>query len=51
MSKVSSKEEKHIILEMTILDVVSRYRGSGPFLKNMMNRAVYVFVVRLFLKL
>lgn len=27
MSKVSSKEEKHIIPEMTILDVVSRYRG------------------------
>lgn len=28
MSKVSSKEEKHIHPEMTVLDVVSRYKGS-----------------------
>jgi hypothetical protein len=34
MSKVSSKEEKHIILEMTILDVVSRYRGSETIFKK-----------------
>jgi len=28
MSRVSSKEEKHILPEMTVLDVVSRYKGS-----------------------
>jgi len=28
MSRVSSKEEKHILPKMTVLDVVSRYKGS-----------------------
>jgi len=34
MSKVNSKEEKHILPEMTVLDVVSRYRGSEAIFKN-----------------
>lgn len=34
MSKVSSKKEKHILPEMTVLDVVSRYRSSEAIFKN-----------------
>ena len=34
MSKVSSKEEKHILPEMTVLDVISRYKGSEAILKE-----------------
>ena len=34
MSKVSSKEERYIQPEMTVLDVVSRYRGSEAIFKN-----------------
>ena len=34
MSKVSSKEEKHILPEMIVLDVVSRYKGSEAIFKK-----------------
>ena len=34
MSKVSSKGVRHILPEMTVLDVVSRYRGSEAIFKN-----------------
>lgn len=34
MNKVRSREEKHIIPEMTVLDVVSRYRGSENIFKK-----------------
>ncbi|MGB9628423.1 MAG: hypothetical protein ACPL6D_07165 [Thermodesulfobacteriota bacterium] len=34
MSKVSSKEERHILPEMTVLDVVSRYKGSEVIFKK-----------------
>jgi len=34
VSKVSSKEERYIQPEMTVLDVVSRYRGSEAIFKN-----------------
>jgi hypothetical protein len=34
VSKVSSKEERYIQPEMTVLDVVSRYKGSEAILKE-----------------
>lgn len=34
MSKVSPKEERHILPEMTILDVVCRYRGSEAIFRK-----------------
>jgi len=34
MSKVSFKEEKHILPEMTVLDVISRYKGSEAIFKK-----------------
>jgi hypothetical protein len=34
MSNVSSKEEKHILPEMTVLDVISRYRGSEAIFRK-----------------
>ena len=34
MSKVSRREERHILPEMTVLDVVSRYRGSEAIFKK-----------------
>jgi len=34
MSKVSSKEKKHILPEMTVLDVVSRYKGSEAIFRK-----------------
>jgi hypothetical protein len=34
VNKVRSREEKHIIPEMTVLDVVSRYRGSENIFKK-----------------
>ncbi len=34
MSKVSSKEDKHILPEMTVLDVVSLYTGSEAIFRK-----------------
>jgi hypothetical protein len=34
MSKVSSKEKKHILPEMTVLDVVSRYKGGEAIFRK-----------------
>jgi hypothetical protein len=34
VSNVSSKEEKHILPEMIVLDVVSRYKGSEAIFKK-----------------
>jgi len=34
MSKVGSKEEKHILPEMTVLDMVSRYKGSEAIFRK-----------------
>jgi hypothetical protein len=34
MGRVSSKEKKHILPEMMVLDVVSRYRGSEAIFRK-----------------